>query len=203
MWKWILGAVVLIVLLIGSGLWYGFRKMSQFASGDSTVTMTVGGKPDHVFALLATGDSVGVWMVGNRSRPSRAGALRKGDTVYVEQRDSSQTQSMAWVVGDVTPGKALTLNLAADTLGLLAMSKRYTVMGQGDSTVIFSVVSSPLMDSATRAEQAKDGKNSTMMEFTVKMMLGMMRMQNQLELKQLKSHVERAQGSEPPPGKRP
>ena len=199
MWKWILGAVVLIVLLIGGGLWYGFRKMSQLASGDSTATLTIGGTPDHVFALLATGDSVGQWMVGNRTRPSRGGPLRKGDTLFVEQRDSTRMQRMAWVVGDVTPGKALTLHMVADTLDVMAMTRRYTVMGQGDSTVIFSTLTSPMLDSIKSKTQATEGKNSAMMEFTFKMMVGMMRMQNQLELRQLKSHVEGTQSAVPAP----
>jgi uncharacterized protein YndB with AHSA1/START domain len=200
MWKWILGAVVLIVLLIGSGMWYGFRKMTQFANGDSTVTLTMGATPDHVFSLLATGDSVAEWMVAGRVRPSRGGPLRKGDTIYVEQRDSSRMQRMSWVVGDVTPGKAVTLNMISDTLNVVAMTRRYTVMGQGDSTVVFSTVSSPMVDSI-RNMAARDGKNSGMIEFTTKMMVGMLRMQNQLELRQLKAHIEGAQAPPPPPAR--
>jgi len=204
MWKWIIGAVVLVVLLIGSGLWYGFRKMSQLATGDSTVTMTIGGTPERVFASLAHGDSIGEWMVGGRVRPSRSGPLRKGDTLYVEESsrgerlkmadDTSSTKSparnMAWVVGDVTPGKAFALELVADSLTMAAVWRRYTVMGQGDSTVIFSTVTSPMMDSVRRIEAAKEGKNSAMMDFAAKMMLGAMRMQNQVELRQLKARVE-------------
>ncbi|HEX7939926.1 MAG TPA: SRPBCC family protein [Gemmatimonadaceae bacterium] len=188
MWKWILGAVVLVVLLIGSGMWYGFRKMSQLANGDSTVTVTIGGAPERVFASLANGDSIGDWMVGGRVRPSRGGQLRQGDTLYVEQRDSTRAQHMAWVVGDVVPNKSFALQLVADTLNVVAVSRRYTVMGQGDSTVIFSTVTSPMMDSVKRAESR--GKNSAMMEFASKMMVGAMRMQNQMELKQLKARVE-------------
>ncbi len=190
MWKWIAGAVLLVVLLIGSGLWYGFRKMSQLASGDSTVTMTIGAGPDRVFASLATGDSMGDWMTGGRVRPSRNGILRKGDTLYVEQRDTSSTQNMAWVVGDVTPGKALAMQLVADSVNMVAISRSYTVLGQGDSTVVFSTVTSPMMDSVKRIEAAKDGTTSTMMEFMSKMMVGAMRMQNQMELKQLKARIE-------------
>src|SRR5690349_10838093 len=129
MWKWILGAVVLVVLLIGSGMWYGFRKMSQLANGDSTVTVTIGGAPERVFASLANGDSISDWMVGGRVRPSRGGQLRTGDTLYVEQRDSTRAQHMSWVVGDVVPNKAFALHLVADTLNMVAVSRRYTVMG--------------------------------------------------------------------------
>ena len=115
MWKWIIGAVVLVVLLIGSGVWYGLRKMTQFANGDSTVVMTIGGTPDRVFASLASGDSIGDWMVGGRVRPSRSGPLRKGDTLYVDSRsgrserlkgadaDSTVVRNMSWVVGEVVP----------------------------------------------------------------------------------------------------
>lgn len=198
MWKWILGAVVLVVLLIGSGMWYGFRKMTQLANGDSTVTLTIGGTPERVFASLANGDSVGDWMVGGRVRPSRAGQLRNGDTLYMQPRDTSRGQHMAWVVGEVVPGKSFALQLASDTLNMIAVSRRYTMMAQGDSTVIFSTVTSPMMDSVKRAQSG--GKNATMMEFASKMMVGAMRMQNQLELKQLKNRIERgvpADGSNP------
>lgn len=191
MWKWILGAVVLVVLLIGSGMWYGFRKMTQFANGDSTATTTIGGTPERVFASLANGDSIGDWMVGGRVRPSRAGQLRKGDTLYVEQRDTNRANHMAWVVGEVMPPKAFALQLVSDSLNMIAVSRRYTVMGQGDSAVVFSTVTSPMMDSVKRAESK--GANSTMMEFTSKMMLGAMRMQNQMELRQLKARVEGTQ----------
>lgn len=188
MWKWILGAVVLVVLLIGSGMWYGFRKMSALASGDSTVTLTIGATPERVFASLANGDSIGDWMVGGRVRPSRSGPLRMGDTLYVEQRDTASAQRMVWVVGDVTPGKAFALRLEADTLNIAAISRRYTVLAQGESTVVFSTVTSPVMDSVRRAEP--EGSNPTMMDFASKMMLGTMRMQNQMELRQLKARIE-------------
>jgi len=195
MWKWILGAVVLVILLIGGGVWYGFRKMTQFANGDSTATLTIGGTPERVFASLANGDSIGDWMVGGRVRPSRAGQLRKGDTLYVEQRDTNRASHMAWVVGDVTPGKAFALQLVSDTMNMVAVSRRYTVMAQGDSTVIFSTVTSPMLDSVKRAESSS--KNAAMMEFTSKMMLGAMRMQNNMELKQLKARVEGTQAPVP------
>ena len=188
MWKWILGAVVLVVLLIGSGMWYGFRKMSALATGDSTTTTTIAATPERVFASLADGDSIGDWMVGGRVRPSRAGQLRAGDTLYIQQGDSTRPQHMNWVVGEVTPGKAFALRLESDSLNLVAISRRYTVLGQGDSTVVFSTVPSPVMDSGRNAESG--GKNSTMVEFTSRMMLGAMRMQNQLELKQLKARIE-------------
>jgi uncharacterized protein YndB with AHSA1/START domain len=198
MWKWIVGAVVLVVLIIGSGMWYGFRKMSQLASGDSTVTMTIGGTPERVFASLASGDSIGDWMVGGRVHPSRSGALRKGDTLYVEQRDTTRSRRMSWVVGDVTPGKAFNIQLVADTVNMVAISRRYTVLGQGDSTVVFSTVTSPMMDSLKRTEK---GKGSAMLEFGSKMMVGAMRMQNQMELKQLKARVEGTQAPIPSGGR--
>ena len=209
MWTWIVGALVLVVLLIGSGIWYGFRKMSQLASGDSTVTMTMGATPERVFASLASGDSIGAWMVSGKVRPTRSGLLRKGDTLYVDDsgermkvgNDSSavksSTRSMAWVVGDVTPGKSFALELLADTMTMVAVWRRYTILGQGDSTVVFSTVTSPMMDSVRRSEVAKEGKNSTMMDFATKMMLGVMRMQNQVELKQLKARVEGTQAFDP------
>lgn len=187
MWKWVLGAVVLVVLLIGSGMWYGFRKMSALASGDSTATLTIGATPDRVFASLANGDSIGDWMVGGRVRPSRSGPLRPGDTLYVEQRDTANGQRIVWVVGDVTPGKSLALRLEADTMNIVAISRRYTVLAQGESTVVFSTVTSPVVDSV-RAE-SKEG-SSTMMELVSRMMLGAMRLQNQMELRQLKARIE-------------
>jgi uncharacterized protein YndB with AHSA1/START domain len=193
MWKWILGAVVLIVLLIGSGMWYGLRKMSALASGDSTATLTIGATPDRVFASLANGDSIGDWMVSGRVRPSRNGLLRRGDTLYVEQRDSARAGRMAWVVTDVSPGKAFSLQLEGDSLNIAAISRRYTILAQGDSAVVFSTVTSPMMDSVRRVEAG--GSNSSMMAFASKMMLGAMRMQNGLELKQLKARIE---GTAPP-----
>lgn len=194
MWKWILGAVALVLLLIGGGMWYGFRKMSQFANGDSTSTLTIGAAPDRVFASLADGDSIVDWMVGGRVRPSRSGPLRKGDTLYVQQRDSVRARPMNWIVREVVPGKALTLQLEADTLNFIAVSRRYTVVGMGDSTLVYSTVTSPMMDSVNTKAKSR---NANMLEFTSKMMIGVMRMQNQMELKQLKARIEGTQTAVP------
>ena len=54
-------------------------------------------------------------------------------------------------------------------------------------------VTSPMTDSVQRAESK--GSNSAMVTFASKILLGAMRMQNQLELRQLKARVE---GTTPP-----
>ena len=195
MWKWILGAVVLVVLLIGSGVWWGFRKMTAFANGDSTVTVTIGATPERVFASLADGDSLGDWMGGGHMRASRSGRLRLGDTLYFEQRDTNRTRQLTWVVDEVIPGKAFAMRLALDTLSLVAITRRYVVLAQGESTAVLNTVTSPMMDSARR--DASQGGGAAMMNFTSKLMVGAMRMQSQMELRQLKARLEGTQVAAP------
>ena len=195
MWKWILGALVLVVLLVGGGMWWGVRKITQFANGDSTATTTISGTPERVFLTLAHGDSISDWMgTGGRVRPSRHGILRKGDTLYMTssssrmRNDSIRVQKMNWIVGDVAPGKRLVMRLEADTMNFVAVNREYTVLQQGDSTVVFSMVTSPMVDTITKMADKKG--SGGVAQLAIKMMVGALRMQNAMELKMLKAHIE-------------
>lgn len=191
MWKWIGGIVLFLLLVLGGGLWYGFRRLSSFGGADGTTTTVIAASPERVFASLATGDSVPDWMVSGTVRPSRHGALRPGDTLSVTQMDTTVpgAQRMTWVVTEVVPARAITLRLSADTLDIVAITRRFEVQPRADSTVVVVSVQSPMAESVTRARQ-REGKGGGVLGFTTRLMLGAMRMQSQFEVSQLKARIE-------------
>ncbi len=192
MWKWIGGFVLLVVLLIAGGMWYGYRKLQSFAGGDGPATMVIGASVDRVFASLADGDSIPDWMaVSGDVRPSRHGSLRRGDTLRVTSRESSGTQrmGMTWIVAEVTPSKQLGLQMRDDSLGVVAARRTYTLETRGDSTVILATVTSPMIDSIRTARRDSTA-GGAVLGFASKLMLSALRMQSRVELMQLKARIE-------------
>lgn len=191
MLRWLGGFVLLVVLLIASGMWYGYRKLTSFAGGDGPATTVIGASVERVFASLADGDSIPDWMgISGTVRPSRHGRLRPGDTLSVTPQDSSDTrQPMSWIVAEVTPGKLLVLQMRNDSLGVIAATRRYALEARGDSAAILTTVASPMIDSVRTARRDSTA-GGAMLNFTSKLMLSAMRMQSQVELMQLKARIE-------------
>src|SRR5665811_274601 len=62
MWKWIVGILVTLCILILVGGWWGYQAVQMNLSADGTERVTIAGTSTRVFAALANGDSVPKWM---------------------------------------------------------------------------------------------------------------------------------------------
>src|SRR5579862_5937415 len=146
MWKWIIGAVLLLlIMLIGLSVW-GYRRLT---AGGSETSVTIGAPAETVWASLANPDSMAAWMgeVATITTEHR-GVLGVGDTVHVRASSpgSKRNQRFAWVVSELAPPRLLVLQMRNDTSGLVAVM-RDSLVTVGDSTRVVSTTSSPLIDS--------------------------------------------------------
>lgn len=199
MWKWILGAIGAVLLILVVGVCSGIRKVQNVGSGPSETTTMIGATPARVFASLANGDSIPDWMVTGRVRPSRHGILRVGDTLHVTQTE--RLQGTRFIVSEVAAGKSFAIQVRDDSVGVVMVVRRYALEARGDSTALITTVTSPVLDSSVAAAAAKTdaGAGRAMLGLTVKLMLGAMRMQSQVEVNELKARVE---GRQVAPGAR-
>jgi len=60
MWKWIVGALLVLVVAIAGFCYVAVKKIT---AGGDTVTVTVAATPERVFAALADPDSMQAWMM--------------------------------------------------------------------------------------------------------------------------------------------
>ncbi len=194
MWKWLGGCLIVLVLLIAAGSWWGYQAMKNNLSPDGTERIVIAGTPARVFAALANGDSVLQWMAeGNTVTTSRHGPLMVGDSLRVGLRRTigMPQRPMIWQVMEIVPNQVLALRLMTDTSQRVVAIRRDSLAAVGDSTSIVSRVVSPLLDSlknahATPSPKASDG----IIGLTSDLMIGAFRMQSKLDLLRLKAHIE-------------
>ena len=189
MWKWIVGAAaVIVVLVIGFG-WYGYRKLT---SGGDSATVAIAASPERVFASLADPDSMAVWM-GNDSRVTAPhhGLLAVGDTLRVESGSGGRShQQYIWIVNEVTPDRLLVLQMRSDTGGVFA-TRRDSLVPRGDSTIIISTIASPMIDSMRTQRGDTGGRvGGVLLNFGSKVLISAFRLVSENELKHLKARLE-------------
>ena len=86
MWKWIVGALLGLVVLVAALGYYAYHRFTKFASGGDSTSVVISASPSRVFASLANTDSLAVWMgAESMITASRSGPLVIGDTVHVER----------------------------------------------------------------------------------------------------------------------
>jgi uncharacterized protein YndB with AHSA1/START domain len=200
MWKWIVGALLALVVLVAALGYYGYRKVTKFASGGDSTSVMIDASPDRVFASLANTDSLAVWM-GEESMitASRSGALVVGDTVHVESARVRAGRS-SWVVSEVVPNQLLVRQLLSDTTSHIVATRRDSLVPAGDSTRIISTINSPLMDSIrTQSGDTVSRMGNAVLDFSAKMLISVFRAASAEELKKLKAHIE----GKPAAAKRP
>jgi hypothetical protein len=194
MWKWLGGCLVVLVVLIVAGSWWGYNAMKDNLSPDGTERIMIGASPSRVFASLANGDSVLKWMAeGNSVSTSRRGPLAVGDSLRVGLRTTfgMPTRSTIWEVTEVRPDTLLALRLMSDTSHRVMAIRRDSLSAVGDSTAIVSRVVSPMLDSMGRGQATPGGKPaSSVLGLTSDLVLSALRMQSKLDLLRLKAHVE-------------
>src|SRR5207237_1454160 len=119
MWKWLGGCLVIVVVVIGIGMWSAYRKLSEFGGPNKAETVAIAAPVTRVFASIADGDSLSSWMAeGMGVRASHHGMLVAGDAIDVGANmrfNIGKSQAMRWVVSDVNPNQMLALELRSDS----------------------------------------------------------------------------------------
>ena len=194
MWRWILGALGVIVALVATCTWYAYNKIQSFANGDSTTVVTIAATPAQVYASLATGDSLQAWMAPGRTgmvKTSSRGMLKAGDTIYVERRDTAGgNQRMNWIITEAAAPSVLAMTIQGDTTGIMTLNRKYTLVAKGDSTELTSLVTAPTDSQAIAKAGGGSSAASSMIGFSTKLLAAGVRMQSKYELEQLKERVE-------------
>jgi hypothetical protein len=196
--KWVLGALAAVVVLIGCVAWFGYRKLQQFATLPPVSTVTIAAPAGRVFASLASGDSLSTWML-TPSEVSSAhdGLLKVGDTIRSEplgkmpdRTREALAQNNTWVVTALVPDKLVAMEKhIVGRRGDVGIQRRDSLIAIGDSTRIVSTFSSASMDSL--GIDPATGRRGAVADMAVKVMMGAMRMQGDLEHSRMKDHIER------------
>ena len=190
MWKWIVGILVVVVLIIGGVAWYGYTKLT--AGGDSAM-VSIAASPARVFASLADPDSMQQWMgEGTTITASHHGILAAGDTLHVEQGSpsSARRQQFTWSVSEVDPERLLVLQMG-DTSGKVFATRRDSLVVSGDSTRVITTIASPMMDSIRMVRGDSGGKvRGAAINLTSKILISAFRELSREELLHLKTRLE-------------
>src|SRR5688572_28704747 len=127
MLKWIAGCLGLIVVVVGFGLWFGYRKLRTFADAPPISTVTIQAPASRVFASMADVDSMTEWRAeGLGIRSSRRGLLRQGDSLVIQSRSTGDDPPMraTWVVSAIRPNKLIALEALNDSTGAIMFTRR-------------------------------------------------------------------------------
>jgi uncharacterized protein YndB with AHSA1/START domain len=195
MWKWILGIIAALCLLVLVGGWWGYKAMQKNLSPDGTERVTIAGTPSRVFAALANGDSVPKWMAnGNSVTSTRHGPLAVGDSLLVAMKSGFGVpqRPMTWQITEVVPDHLLAFQLVSDSTRRVIAIRRDSLVAAGDSTNIISTVASPLIDSiqTARANPKQPKTSDAIVGLGSTIVISAFRMQSKLDLLQLKAHIE-------------
>ena len=198
--KWLGGCLLIVVVVIGVGVYNGYRKLSQFSGPNKPETVAIAAPVPRVFASIANADSLSSWMAERMGvRASHHGMLVPGDTLQVGANmrfNIGKSEAMNWVVSDIKPNQMLALEQRSDSSKRLVAVRQFNLTAQGDSTLITSVVTTPVLDSmrAHRSDTIK--AKDAFIAGASKLMMSSLRMQAHRELQLLKAHIE---GHAPPP----
>jgi uncharacterized protein YndB with AHSA1/START domain len=194
MWKWILGILAALCLLVLVGGWWGYQALQKNLSPDGTERVTIAGSPSRVYAALANGDSVPKWMAsGNMVTSSRHGPLAVGDSLQVAMKTGFgvSQRPMTWQITEVVPDHLFAFQLLSDSTHRVIAVRRDSLVAAGDSTNIISTVASPLMDSIQTARATPKPKTrDAIVGLSSTIIISAFRMQSKLDLLQLKAHIE-------------
>ncbi|MEP6591836.1 MAG: hypothetical protein ABJC19_11690 [Gemmatimonadota bacterium] len=193
MWKWILGGLAVVAVLLAGTCFYGYK---QLTSAGDTVTVTMAGTPERVFASLATPDSMAGWIASAKvTRPLGQGMLAVGDTLVLDdpgRQIGATRQNMDWVVKQIDPPYLLVLAMRPDTgqVNSILMQRRDSLVVVGDSTTVISTFTTPYMDSVGTATRDSSRMGGAIVDGASKVMIGALRLVHEGDLKKLKVRVE-------------
>jgi len=181
------------VVLLGIGLWTGYRKLASTGAGRGTDTVTVGAPVARVFASVAHADSLAGWMADRRGvSAGHHGMLVAGDTLHIESRIrlSAGMRRLKWTVSEVRPNQLLALQLRSDSIGELIATRELRLGAKGESTFITSAITAPIVDSIRAGRSDTLKSSDAYLDAASKLLISALRLQSHLELEQLKSRVE-------------
>jgi len=188
MWKWIIGAVLALVLLVAGLIYVQYRKIT---SAGASAAVTMPGTPERVFASLADADSMSAWMTeGNKITGKHHGMVAAGDTLRIETGKTGG-QKFSYLVSQVEPGQLLVMQIRSDSTGFVFATRRDSLVATGDSTTVVSTIASPTLDSLKTERGDTGGKvGGALLSFTSKMSIALFRALSEQDLRRLKTHLE-------------
>jgi uncharacterized protein YndB with AHSA1/START domain len=179
MLKWVGGCLVVVLILIAGGSYFGMRTMKNSLSPDGSARVAIHAPLARVFASLASADSAATYMAaGNKITTNRRGTFQAGDSIRVDLRTTlgMKPEPMIWVVKEIIPDQRIVFEMNARGKRPVTATRVDSVFAKGDSTVIVSRLSA-FPDSARASA-------------TGEMMMTMFQMQSKLELESLKIRIE-------------
>jgi hypothetical protein len=192
MWKWIVGVLLVVIILIGGTC---YRTFKMVTSGGGTASVTVAGNAEHVFAALSNADSMQAWMsAGMMVTPLGRGPLKVGDSIQIARRGIGSDSSIGatakiWVVREITPPTRIIFDAVGFTsvgAPYVEATRRDSVVAMGDSTMVFSSFTDVKLPNGMAA-----GADSGMSGVAQKLLLGTKRIEAEGTLRMLKNHFEK------------
>jgi hypothetical protein len=195
MWKWIVIALLAIIVLLGGTCYAGYRRV---AGGGNVVQVAMAATQDRVFAALTHPDSLAVWMPPATMIASTGkGAFQPGDTIRIAPpsiaEDANRRNGEVWVVREVHAPTLLVVDgVQFDVLGYPSvLHTRYdSLVAIGDST---RVVSTFRQHARMRNASLDTGgpPPPAVLGMAEKLIVGSSRIRFESELRRLKTHVEK------------
>jgi len=189
MWKWILGGVLVVIVLLVGTCWYGFRK---FTAGGGDTSITIAGTTDAIWASLDDLDSLRIWATGDSLVGEVGhGPLVVGDSFVARPRQDVRDHPlvMIWTVLASDPGRTRVLEARDDSTRRVLIRRHDSLAVTGDSTTLFTRFTMPLADSLDSTGQS-GGLGGALLRSSAKLMVSAMRVQAEFDLQRLKARVE-------------
>jgi uncharacterized protein YndB with AHSA1/START domain len=191
MLKWIASGCLVIVVIVAILAYVGYRKMSTIADAGPSITVSMKGTPERVFASMSHSDSLPTWFAqGMTLRSTRPGQIAAGDSIFVLMRGDSVARTV-WVIDSVVPNSLVVMRWIALQGAMVVQRRRDSISVAGDSTRVISTVLSTMTDSL-RARGQTGAVGGGFLDMASTLGNASARMQVEMELKRLKARIEGA-----------
>jgi uncharacterized protein YndB with AHSA1/START domain len=191
MLKWIASGCLVVVLVVCVIAYAGYRKMKTIAAAGPSVTVAINAPAARVFASMSHTDSLSTWFApGSTTFTTRHGPLGVGDSIFMMPARGDTTQRSAWVIDTIVPNQLIARRLVLVGRGGVVFTRRDSIAAAGDSTLVTSTVTSFLADTLAAARSRANGVAGGLIDMASTMGTAGGRMQAEIELKQLKRHIE-------------
>jgi uncharacterized protein YndB with AHSA1/START domain len=190
MLKWIASGCLVIIVVIGIVMYAGYRKMKSIAADGPSVTVGIHATPERIFASMSHTDSLASWFApGATVRTTKKGALAIGDTLYMLSRRDT-TGATAWIIDTIVPNTVIGMRWVAVANNMTMTRRRDSISVSGDSSLVTSTLGSFLSDSIAAVRARAGGVSAGVLDMSSTMSVAGARIQAEVELKRLKSHIE-------------
>lgn len=191
MLKWILGAILALVVVLAGTCWWGYRKLT---AGGDTARVAIAASPERIWTFLTVPDSMRAWQDSTTMfTVTSDSALAVGDTVEVATRTregtAQATSSMTWIVSRLEAPRIIVWTARDDSTGHVVIQRTDSIVAMGDSTVLFGTIGSPIMDSLGHADST-GGLARKFLQGGAKLMASSLRLVTEAEFERLKARLE-------------